>query len=303
MRVVLVLIIFLKCHFLFGQSVFFFESKVIDFKVPRSSDSYERRFVRINNQDTLIRKNEYPTSLYWQPINNKEIVGCNVWTCGKLNVETNQFDTLYHNKQRNIVELTCNDSYCYLVTTTNEMERFDNFELIRISLSNSEIEKVAISEKFNILNLYASNKYLAFIDYEYFEETDNEKFDLTVYNLNSKETKVIDSAFLRSNEWFGRFDDRAVMHWENESTLYYFKKEKEKPNGNICKLDLKSMEVSKEFEIPYDRIKSFSLYNNDIIIITGGKVIRVERTGKQETIYQVGYKFDYLDQQFYVKKK
>jgi len=302
MRVVLFLIIFLKCHFLFSQSIFFYESKVIDFNVPRSSDSYERRFVRISNKDTVIRKNEFPAALYWQPINDNELVGCNVWTCGKLNIVTNHFDTLYHNKQKNIVELSCNDNYCYLVITNNEMERFDNSELIRISLSSSEIEKVDISGKYNILNLYASNNNLAFVDYEYFEENDNEKFIFTIYNLETKESTKVDSALLRNNEWFGRFDDGATVYWENESTLYYFKKEKDNSNGYIFKLDLKNMKVTREFELPFDGLKSFALYENGFVIINGGKIIKVDRSGNQRIVYRVGYKYDYIDQEFYIIK-
>jgi hypothetical protein len=52
------------------------------------------------------------------------------------------------------------------------MERFDDYNLCKIDLKTKKVEEVKLKEHYGILNLYASNKYLSFIDYKYDEETD-----------------------------------------------------------------------------------------------------------------------------------
>lgn len=300
MRAVITLIIILNSFCLLGQSVFFFESKVIDFKVPRNSESYESRFIRITQNDTVIRKNEFSISLHWQPVNEKEIIGCNGWTCGKLNIITGEFDTLYHNRNQWIVEFTFNDNYCYLVSTPNEHERFEKAEILKVNLKNSKIEHIRTLEKYKIKSLYCSNNYLTFLDYEY-DETENwSKSILTLYNLNTNEVIKIDSADSRDNEGFYGVDDRSVMCWKTESELYYFKKEKGNSNGSIFKFNVENFDKKKEFYLPYDRMKSFALYGNDLLILKKGKLILLDKHGNERILYQVEYKYDFIYKQFYV---
>ncbi len=294
MKPILIIALMIFNISVFGQSLFFNEFKVIDFKIPRSSDSYESRIVRIDSQDTLISKVDNPIGLLWNPINKNEIVGCNAWTCGKWNLITNKFDTLFSSGQSVILELTCNESSCFVLTTPFEMERFDDYNLYEIDLKTEKIVEVKLKEHFGVLDLYASNKYLSFIDYKYNEETDFVSARLIIYNLENEQFTVIDKAISTQNEWFGGVDDYSVMCWKNDYDLYYFKKESDNSKGTIFKYDINSKTRTREFEIPYERINSFALKDNGIIIVNDDNVIFMDKQSNEKIIYQVGYKYDYI---------
>ena len=284
----------------FGQSLFFNEYKVIDFKVPRSSDSYESRIIRINDQDTLIVKLDAPIGLCWNPVNENEIVGCNVWTCGKLNLVTNEFDTLYHPSNLEIMELSCNENSCYILTTSFEMERFDDYKLFKINVAANEIEELQLTRPFKILNLYSSNRYLSFIDYNYNEENDFVLASLIIYDIVNNDFVEIDQANSKNKEWFGGVDDRSIMCWNSDNELYYFKKETNKTKGTIFKYNIKTKLKTREFELPYERIQSFALKGDRIIIEHDNELLFIDKMGNEDSIYKVGYKFDYILNQFYV---
>lgn len=284
----------------FGQSLFFNEYKVIDFKVPRSSKSYESRIIRINEQDTLMAKLDPPIGLYWNPINENEIVGCNTWICGKLNLIRNEFDTLFNPENLEIMELSCNDNSCYVLTTSFEMERFDDYKLFNINVATNEIEEIQLTRPFKILNLYSSNKYLSFIDYNYDEVNDFVLARLIIYDILNKDFVEIDHANSKNKEWFGGVNDHSVMCWKSDTELFYFKKETTKTKGTIFKYNIESKLKTREFELPYERVKSFTVKGNGIIIEHDDKLIFLDNKGNENTIYEVGYKFDYILSQFYV---
>ncbi|HPB57871.1 MAG TPA: hypothetical protein PLL49_05115 [Bacteroidales bacterium] len=301
MRPILTIVLMIFNITVFGQSLFFNEEKMIDFRVPRSSESYESRIVRIDSQDTLVRKVNYPIKFRWNPINKNEIVGCDVWTCGKWNLITNQYDTLFSSSESFILELSANETFCFILTTTNEMERFDNYNLYKIDLKTKKIEEIKLKEHYGIINLYASNKYLAFVDYQYDEKTDNVSTQLIIYNIENEQLTIVDKAFLDQDEWLGRIDDYSVMNWENDNELYYFKQESGKSKGTILKYDVNSKTITKEFEFPYERMHSFALKEDGIIIEKDGKLLFVDKQNNEKIIYQVGYKFDFILDQFYFR--
>ncbi|MFC0878995.1 hypothetical protein ACE01N_20540, partial [Saccharicrinis sp. FJH2] len=270
---------------IFGQSLFFNEFKVINFNVPRSSDSYESRIIRISN-DTLITKDTYPIGLYWNPINDNEIIGCNAWTIGKWNIQSDLYDTLYHNDKLVIVELTCNDNSCFAITTPGEQDRFYDYNILKINIENKRIEKFDFNDDYNIINLYASNRFLSFIDYDYNEETDLILTKLIIYDLIKNQFREIDRANSDNNEWFGGIEERSVMCWKNDNELYYFKKESDKSNGSIFKYDIKSKLRTREFELPLENIYSFTLKDNGIIILNDEKLIFMDKEGNEKLIYQ-----------------
>ena len=69
MKLILTFTLIIFNQIVFGQSLFFNEFKVINIKVPRSSESYESRIIKISDHDTLIKKTDYPIDLEWNPIN------------------------------------------------------------------------------------------------------------------------------------------------------------------------------------------------------------------------------------------
>ena len=115
---------------IYSQSIFTYESKVIDFRVPRDSKCYEERFLKIKLQDTIRIKDKYNLGLSWNPINQDEIVGCNVNYVGKYNLYSGKLDTIYKSISSSILELSSNESDVYIVTAPFENLRFENYQLL-----------------------------------------------------------------------------------------------------------------------------------------------------------------------------
>ena len=270
-----------------AQKIYFFENKVIDKSIPRTSESYSSRFVRLSKSAIKTTEDKFHIGMIWQPISSDEIVGCNVWLIGKFNIVTHEFDTIHYDKTSNILELTANSDAVYFLETENELLRFDEFELKRYEFGTKNLTKLRISKSYNITNLSVSmdDQHLAFIDYQ-----DNLS-TLYILNIASGNINKVETAF-QPNEELGDVEGSFGLNWNNNQ-LQYCKISNElaalftyNPISKSKKTETVEFGSLEEFKYAYRLgTTTFALNGNDV---------QKNETGTWESVYKVAYKYDYL---------
>ena len=270
-----------------GQEVFFFENKVIDKSIPRTGDSYLSRFIRVSNSEIKATEDKFHIGMIWQPISSDEIVSCNVWLIGKVNITTNELDTIHYDRTSNILELTANSDAVYFLETGNEMLRFDEFELKRYDFGTRSLTNLRISKSYNITNLSVSmnDRHLAFIDYK-----DNLS-TLYVLNIASGKIDKVESAF-QPNEELGDVHGNFGLNWNNNQLQYC------KISNELAQLfTYDPISKSKKAEAvefgSLDQFKYACRLGTTTFALNGDHVQKNE-TGTWESVYKVEYKYDYL---------
>ena len=257
-----------------------------------TSDSYSARFVRLSNSEVKFFKDKFHIGMIWQPISSNEIIGCNVWLIGKLNLTTNELDTIYYNKISNILELTANSDAVYFIEAENEILRFDEFELKRYEVRTQKFTNIGISKFYNITNLSVSkdDKYLAFIDYQ------NNLSTLYVLNIASGKIDKIETAN-QLNDELGDVEGNFGLNWNNNQLQYC-----KVSNGlaELFRYDLISKSKKKE-PVEFRNLDEFKFANRfgTTTFVLNGDEVQKNVTGEWESIYKVEYKFDYLGKTVY----
>ncbi|MFY0652390.1 MAG: hypothetical protein JXQ96_10170 [Cyclobacteriaceae bacterium] len=290
MKIPLLLSLFLWAGHLTAQNLFFYENKVIDKAIPLSSDSYMPRFVHLSNTGIKYYEDKFHFSMRWQPISLNEIVGGNVWLVGRLNLLTNKLDTIHYDKQSNIIDITANPEFVIYLETIDEMQRFDDFELVKWNLINKTKSKIPIDRDYNIVNLQISpdSKNLAFIDAQ-----DNIfNIYMCILDLTSLRVRRIEKGNL------GGWGETIGMNWNGDNLQYCIRTEKglEQHRYNLVsgKIVVEEVDIS-----TFNRYWFAARYGTSTYVMHDTKIERFQN-GAWSTVYETEYKYDNLGNWLYL---
>ena len=268
-----------------AQDLFIYENKVIDKAVPRTSKSYSSRFIHLSNSDVKIYEDIYRIGMKWQPISRNEVIGCNVWLIGRIDLMTNHLDTIHYDRYSNILELSANPNTVIFLETSNEMLRFEDYKLVKYDLRTRIKSQVLIKGTYAITNLSLSvdGKYLAFIDVK------NSIPSMCILDLASSKIKIIENGNV------GGLEGNFGMNWNGNIFQYCIRT---KEGIKQRRYDPTLGELTTE-QIDFKAVEDFKYgirTGTNNYVINGDKIQRLENE-TWVTIYASEYKYDFLGNQ------
>lgn len=172
------------------------------------------------------------------------------WTNGeniyKCNFEKGEKSSLVYSKLYYILEFTVRNNLIYIIYNPSREEGLHNnrysggLKFCRINVNNWNKENLWLPPGYNITNLAISpdGQWASFIHTK--TEKEAARYELVLYNLLKKNSKIIDKADSRQMEWFGNDDMFNSAVWAGPDTLLYYKHLNDKNYGQIVAFNLKT---------------------------------------------------------------
>lgn len=237
---------FLSCK-LYSQSIYM--------KLSSLKDKDGTNFL-IFNQDTRTAKNVHCSysilkgtmidfMVKWGVGNDGMIYWTNGENIYKFN-PSNESNKIVVAKLYSILEFAIRDTFAFVAYNPSDFNSEDDgryspgVKLMKINLKNGSKEQLYLPGNVNITNLSVSKggSLVCFIDSKYIDDEKRTKYFLKVYNLKTKEFKVIDSAKYSRYEWFGSAEKFNTSVWLNDSTICYYKNVNKDTNGRLIEFNL-----------------------------------------------------------------